>query len=71
VLFDQIADVTGEDDSDNWKGRRVTLFRDVTEFQGKDTPCIRVRAPDAPLKKPSKKPAPKDDKPDFNDSIEF
>src|SRR6516225_9290698 len=71
VLFDQIADVTGEDDSDNWPGHRVTLFRDITDFQGKDTPCIRVRAPDAPPKKPAKKPATKDDKPDFNDSIEF
>jgi hypothetical protein len=71
TLFDQIADVTGEDDSDSWKGHRVTLFRDTTQFQGKDTPCIRVRAPDAPPKKPSKRPAPKDDKPEFDDSVEF
>ena len=71
VLFDQIADVTGEDNSDDWKGHRVTLFRDITDFRGEDTPCIRVRAPDAPPKKPAKKPAPKGNKPDFNDSIEF
>ena len=73
VLFDQIADVTGEDDSDNWKGHRVTLFRDTTQFQGQDTPCIRVRAPEmSPPKKSAKKPPPKsggDD--DMNDSLEF
>lgn len=71
VLFDQIADVTGEDDSDNWPGHRMTLFRDVTEFQGKDTPCIRARRSDAPPKKPPKKSAPKDDKPPFDDSVEY
>ena len=71
TLFDQIADVTGENDSDNWKGHRVTLFRDTTQFQGKDTPCIRVRAPDTPPKKPAKKSVPKDDKPEFDDSVEF
>ncbi len=70
VLFDQIADVTGEDDSDDWKGHRVTLFRSTTEFQGQDTPCIRVRAPESPPKKVAKKPAPKPDD-DMNDSIEF
>ena len=71
VLFDQIADVTGQDDSDGWKGHRVTLYRDTTDFKGEDTPCIRVRAPDAPPKKPAKKPPPKDEKPPFNDRIEF
>lgn len=70
VLFDQIADVTGEDNSDDWKGHRITLFRDMTDFQGKDTPCIRVRAPDALPKKPSKKPAPKSGLTSLDDSIE-
>jgi hypothetical protein len=54
TLFDQISDVTGQDDSDAWKGHRVTLFRDTVDFKGEDTPCIRVRAPDAPPMKPAK-----------------
>jgi hypothetical protein len=71
VIFDQIVEVTGQEDSDDWKGHRVELFRDWTKFQGKDVECIRVRKPGEPPKKPSKKSAPKNDKPDFNDSVEF
>ena len=71
TVWDQFIEATGEEDSDDWKGHRVELYRDWTNFQGKDVECIRVRKPGAPAKKPSKKAAPKDDKPDFNDSVEF
>ncbi len=72
TVWDQIIKATGEEDSDDWKGHRIELFRDWTNFQGKNVECIRVRKPGEPVKKPSKKPAPKsssDD--DMNDSLEF
>jgi hypothetical protein len=71
TIFDQIADATGEDDSDNWKGHRVELYRDETSFQGKTVPCIRVRKPDEP---PKKKTSPKkktDEKPAMDDEVAF
>jgi hypothetical protein len=74
VIFDQIADITGEEDSDDWRCRRVTLFRDWTMFGNKKVKCIRVKAPDAPAAKAAKKPKPKPNdglvKPDFNDSVD-
>lgn len=71
TIFDQIAGATGEEDSDDWKGHRVELYRDWTNFQGKQVPCIRIRKPDepAPKKKPVKKAA--DPKPDINDENRF
>jgi hypothetical protein len=74
TVFDQIADVTGEDDSDDWKGHHVELYRDTTLFQGKDVPCIRVRKPNEPpaKKKPVKKAAPTGGGgTDLNDEIQF
>jgi hypothetical protein len=37
-----IAMLVGSDDTDDWRGRRITLRPDMTTFQGKPTPCIRV-----------------------------
>jgi hypothetical protein len=71
IIWDQFIEATGEEDSDDWKGHRVELFRDWTNFQGKNVECIRVRKAGEPPPKKSKKSAPKDDKPPFNDSIEF
>jgi hypothetical protein len=71
TVWDQFIEVTGKEDCDEWKGHRVELYRDWTKFQGDDVECIRVRKAGEPPKKPTKKLAPKDDKPDFNDSIEF
>lgn len=54
--FKAIVKATGEDDSDDWIGKRITLYRTETEFKGDTVECIRVRtkAPksaDAPPKK--------------------
>ena len=40
-----IAAIAGTDDTDAWPGTKVVLFPTSTFFQGKDTPCIRIRAP--------------------------
>jgi len=33
------------DETDDWEGKPVHLYRDKTTYQGKSTPCIRVRVP--------------------------
>lgn len=43
--FASIADITGEDDTDDWKGCKVKLFVAKVEFQGKRVPAIRVDDP--------------------------
>lgn len=43
--FDLIADVTGEDDSDGWIGKRIRLVVETVEAFGKDVEAIRVEKP--------------------------
>jgi hypothetical protein len=57
-----IASLTEEDDTDNWAGYRITLRPDMTTFNGKPTPCIRV---DSEL--PEQKGRPKASNDDPND----
>jgi hypothetical protein len=70
TVWDQIAETIGEEDTDDWAGHRIELFRDKTTMAGKTVPCIRVREADALPKKPVKKPAVKAEDLEFNDSIE-
>ena len=70
TVWDQFIAATGEEDSDDWKGHRVELYRDWTNFQGKNVECIRVRKAGEPPKK-SKKSAPKSDDDDMNDEVRF
>ena len=37
-----IADITGEDDTDAWKGHKIKLITVKVEFQGKRVPAIRI-----------------------------
>lgn len=55
-----IADITGQDDSDDWAGARVKLVTRKVDFQGKRVPAIRIEEPTAkPQQKPlSTKPVP-------------
>ena len=41
-----IAAVTGSGDTDDWTGKKITLFPTKVEFQGKRVPAIRVEEPD-------------------------
>jgi hypothetical protein len=69
VVWDQFAEVTGTDEANDWKGHRVELYRDRTEFKGKLVPCIRVRKPGTPPKKSSKRLPPASG--DLNDEISY
>ena len=57
-----IIDLYGPDSTD-WLGQPITLFPTQTDFQGRATPCIRVRIrkppmPDSPAPAPTPPPAP-------------
>jgi hypothetical protein len=39
-----IAELYG-DETDDWQGQKIVLFRDKTKYGTKTVPCIRVRAP--------------------------
>lgn len=43
TMFNAISKATGELDSDNWPGHRITLYPTETEFKGETVACIRVR----------------------------
>ena len=57
-----IAQITGEEDTDNWAGHKIVLYHDPNiQFAGKLVGGIRVRAPkNQPAQpKPTPKPMPK------------
>jgi hypothetical protein len=69
--WDSVADVTGQDDSDDWPGHKVELYPTTTEMRGKTVDCIRIRAP-AQRELPAKKPAARKQPPaDPNDEIPY
>jgi hypothetical protein len=72
--WDSVADVTGENDSDNWRGHKIELYPTTTDMKGKTVECIRVRAPaqrELPTKpKPEPAPSPASE-PDYDDNIPF
>lgn len=39
----RIAQVTGQDDSDNWVGKKVTLYTEIVDAFGEMKPAIRVK----------------------------
>jgi len=57
--FDAIVSATGLDDSDDWEGKKITLFVDEVPFQGKMVDAIRVRG--RPSKKAKAEPEPPED----------
>ena len=58
--WDRIVELTGHDDSDNWTGYRIKLFRSKVPCKGKTVDAIRIDPPDPDKPKPAlKKPAPR------------
>ena len=43
-----LAELAGDDDTDNWAGTELKLYVAQVEFQGKRVPAIRIDAPKAP-----------------------
>jgi hypothetical protein len=44
TIYDQIEASTGEYDTDNWPGNRITLYPTETTYQGEMKPVVRVRS---------------------------
>jgi hypothetical protein len=56
--WDKVADITGEDDSNDWPGRQIQLYPTTTPFRTDVVDCIRIREPEQGELKPAKaKPA--------------
>jgi len=54
-----LEDITGKDDTDDWKGHRVKLVMRKVEYQGKRVPAIRIEeAPSAPPARRHRDPEP-------------
>ena len=57
--WDSVADITGEDDSENWPGHQIQLYPTTTPFGADVVECIRIRAPEQGELKPAKAKAAK------------
>ena len=74
--FFAVADVTGEEDSDRWPGRKVELYPAETEMNGRVLPCVRIRTPAVraaprPLAKSDAAAARADAADDIDDTVPF
>lgn len=56
-----IVKATGEDDTDDWIGKKITLFPTETEFKGDTVACIRVKSKPPKTEKAKAAPPPADD----------
>jgi hypothetical protein len=48
----QCTEIFGDEETDSWVGRRITLRLGETEFAGKTVPCIRLAEPSSPRPEP-------------------
>lgn len=59
--WNAIEDITGEEDSDNWRGHKIKLVTRKVEYQGKRVPAVRIEEPTTAAAKPAPEPEPVDD----------
>jgi len=73
--WDAVADVTGEDDSDDWPGHKLELYPTTTIMAGQTKACVRIRAPEQGELKPkasrTRRPIQKPPHDDLDDEIPF
>ena len=74
--FDNIVEVTGKPDTDDWTGHAVELYESEAQIGSKTVPCVRVRvAEETPTRRPVKKAKKKDEGEggggDMDDEIPF
>jgi hypothetical protein len=43
--YDSVADIIGDDETNNWTGARIELYPGTTMLGGKTVDCIRIRKP--------------------------
>ena len=66
-----LVDVTGEEDSDDWEGKKVKLVVRKVEFQGKRVPAIRIEGANGQPHKPAPPVDNLDEPDDDEDPIPF
>ena len=44
-----IANIVGDDETDNWSGHLITLYKTTVEAFGKMVPAVRVQIPEQPV----------------------
>lgn len=74
TIYDQIEAATGEADTDNWPGNRITLYPTETTYQGEMKPVVRVRSrrpSDNGARAQAPPPPPPDPDPDDEEEIPF
>ncbi len=68
--WNSIVDITGEEDSDDWTGKRIKLVVARVDFQGKRVNAIRID-PAGPATKTTRAPEPPPDQAPDEDDIPF
>jgi hypothetical protein len=66
-----LVDITGEDDSDNWEGKRVKLVVRKVDFQGKRMPANRIEEPAGAKKREPEPVMDREPGDEDDDSISF
>lgn len=63
-----IAEITGTEEMDNWRGQKIVLHPDKTMYEGKRVACIRIA--EAPAAAGQRQPDPSPDPDEMSDSFE-
>jgi hypothetical protein len=66
--FEMVAEVTGQEDTMDWEGQKIEIFKSRTKFGGRTVDCLRLRAPNGkqrPLPLMPERDDNGDDIPDF------
>jgi hypothetical protein len=67
-----IAEVTGDDDTDNWSGVSIVLYPTRVDFQGKRVDAIRVDKPEPGQRQAAPAPPPPPPAPfDDDENVQF
>jgi hypothetical protein len=53
-----IAEITGSQETEHWRGRRIALYASKTDYQGKRVDCVRVDYPPQGAGTPTPPPPP-------------
>jgi hypothetical protein len=69
--YDSVADIVGDDETNNWPGARIELYPGTTMLGGKTVDCIRIRKPreEPPIAAPPSSPPPDELADELDDSI--
>jgi hypothetical protein len=69
--YDSIALLHG-DETDEWVGRSIQVYPDVTDMQGKTVPCVRINRAKPPAHAAAaEEPPPPTEEPPFGDDNEI